>query len=308
MRTDQIFVFDLGGKILHHPGGDRPMQIPIEWRIHTQIHKDRPEILCVAHLHAHASTLMGIAGRDIVPVFRKATVAHGGIPTWDDPRLVMSDESATALSRTLGKHVACQMRGHGSVVVGETAELCLQNCTFIEENAQYQIEAEALGGAKPFPEEIWDGIAGAAPHGTGGAQSAVELLGADRRGAGHSALESPGRKVSGRVSIHSATASDQDRRVARQQAREAAIAVALGIGRRVLAALRASRAASIRRRRVWAMTMSVLPRNSLRAVEIRADALGDRRVLVLEHGDALPRLFARRARIGIAVATCCAWR
>src|ERR1700760_958137 len=44
VRTDQIFVFNLAGNILYHPGGDRPMQIPAEWRIHTQIHKDRPEI------------------------------------------------------------------------------------------------------------------------------------------------------------------------------------------------------------------------------------------------------------------------
>ena len=38
----------------------------------------------------------------------------------------------------------------------ETPEQCLQACTFIEENAQYQIEAEVLGGAKPFPNELWE--------------------------------------------------------------------------------------------------------------------------------------------------------
>ncbi|HXQ53680.1 MAG TPA: class II aldolase/adducin family protein [Stellaceae bacterium] len=170
VRTDQIFVFDLAGKIHYHPGGDRPMQIPIEWRIHTQIHKDRPEILSVAHLHAHASTLMGIAGRDIVPVFSQGWVAHDGIPSWEYPGLVLNDDHAAALSKVLGKHVACQMRGHGSVVVGETAELCFQNCTFIEENAQYQIEAEALGGAKPFAPEIWAQIAAQRRSGTGGTQ------------------------------------------------------------------------------------------------------------------------------------------
>ena len=170
VRTDQIFVFDLSGKIHYHPGGDRPMQIPIEFRIHTQIHKDRPEIMCVSHLHARASTLLGIANRDIVPVFAQGWVAHGGIPTWDDPRLVMSDESAISLSKTLGKHVACQMRGHGSVVVGETAEKCLEASTFIEENAQYQIDAEALGGAKPFPKEIFDAITAQRRSGTGGTQ------------------------------------------------------------------------------------------------------------------------------------------
>ena len=158
VRTDQIFVFDLAGKIHYHPGGDRPMQIPAEWRIHTQVHKDRPEIGCVAHLHAHASTLMGIANRDIVPVHSQGAMLAGGVPTWDDPRMVLDDEGAISLSKTLGKHVACQMRGHGSVVVGETVESALGACTFMEESAQYQIEAEALGGAKPFTKEIWDGL------------------------------------------------------------------------------------------------------------------------------------------------------
>ncbi|HUB96419.1 MAG TPA: class II aldolase/adducin family protein [Stellaceae bacterium] len=159
VRADQIFAFNLGGTILHHPGGDKPMQIPIEWRIHTQIHKDRPEILCVAHLHARASTLMGIAGREIVPVFAQGAVIHDGVPTWDDPRLVLDDSAASALSRTLAHHVACQMRGHGSVVVGETPELCLQACTHIEENAQYQIDAASLGGAKPFSSETLQQLA-----------------------------------------------------------------------------------------------------------------------------------------------------
>src|SRR5579871_3706809 len=52
VRTDEIFVFGLDGAIHDHPGGDRPMQIPAEWRIHTQIHRDRPEVMAVAHLHA----------------------------------------------------------------------------------------------------------------------------------------------------------------------------------------------------------------------------------------------------------------
>jgi ribulose-5-phosphate 4-epimerase/fuculose-1-phosphate aldolase len=158
-RIDQIFVFSLDGKLLNHPGGDRPIQTPAEWRIHTQIHRDRPEALCVAHLHAHASTLMGIAGREITPVYSQGSVLAGGIPTWNDPRMVLDDNSAAALSQALGKSVACQMRGHGSVVVGPSAETALAACTFIEENAQYQIDAEALGGVKAFPKEVWDQLA-----------------------------------------------------------------------------------------------------------------------------------------------------
>lgn len=161
VRTDQIFVFDLDGTIHHHPGGDRPMQIPLEWRIHTQIHRDRPELGCVAHLHAHASTLIGIAGKPIVPVYSRGALFHD-VPVWDNPRLVVNDEMAASLSRALGERIACLMRGHGSVVVGETPETALVACTYMEENVRYQLEAERLGGAKALSEdEIRDCAKGA---------------------------------------------------------------------------------------------------------------------------------------------------
>ena len=157
VRTDQIFVFGMDGKIHYHPGGDRPMQIPAEWRIHTQIHNDRPELGSIAHLHAHASTLLGIAQKPIQPVFAQGAMFKDGVPVWDNPRLVVTDAMAAALSKALGDKRACQMRGHGSVVVGATAEACLLACTFIEENARYQIEGDMLGGAMPLsPEEIAD--------------------------------------------------------------------------------------------------------------------------------------------------------
>jgi ribulose-5-phosphate 4-epimerase/fuculose-1-phosphate aldolase len=49
------------------------------------------------------------------------------------------------------------MRGHGSVVAGASAEEAFFACTFLEENAQVQLQAEVLGGAIPLsPEEAQD--------------------------------------------------------------------------------------------------------------------------------------------------------
>jgi ribulose-5-phosphate 4-epimerase/fuculose-1-phosphate aldolase len=103
--------------------------------------------------------LLGIAGRDIEPVYSQAAFLVNGVPTFDDPRMVLDDSSAVALSKALGKAPACQMRGHGSVVVGTDAEQAFAFCTFIEENCQYQVDAAPLGGAKPFPAAMWDGLA-----------------------------------------------------------------------------------------------------------------------------------------------------
>jgi ribulose-5-phosphate 4-epimerase/fuculose-1-phosphate aldolase len=143
VKPEDIFVFDLAGNILHHPGGP----IPLEWRIHTRIHRDRPETMCIAHLHAPHATALGIAGHDIRPVFLHGSFLHGGVPTWNNPRLVVNEEQAADLSRALGDRVAVQMRGHGSVVVGESAEAAFFGCTFLEENATKQLEAEIMGGA-----------------------------------------------------------------------------------------------------------------------------------------------------------------
>jgi ribulose-5-phosphate 4-epimerase/fuculose-1-phosphate aldolase len=150
VRPEQVFVFDTDGNILEHPDGE----IPLEWRIHTRIHRDRPDAMSIAHLHAQHATLVGIAGRDIVPVFLHGGFLHEGVPNWNNPRLIVKDEQAASLSETLGDKSIVQMRGHGSVVVGRSAEEAFFKCTFLEENARNQLQAEVMGGAVPLkPEE-----------------------------------------------------------------------------------------------------------------------------------------------------------
>ncbi len=153
VRPDQLFVYDIDGNVLEHPTGDKPLTVPAEFRIHTQVHKDRPEMMAVAHLHSVYSTLLGVVNRPILPVFNQGFMFGDGVPTWDNPSLVLHDAQAIELSKTLGDKLACQMRGHGSVVVGETAENCFMNCTGIEDTARMQIMAEPFGGAAPFAPE-----------------------------------------------------------------------------------------------------------------------------------------------------------
>ena len=93
VEVKDIFVFDINGTILENPG----LTIPIEWRIHTQIHRDRPDAMCVAHLHARHATVLGIAGHEIVPVFIHGSFLRDGVPTWNNPRLVMTDDQAADL-------------------------------------------------------------------------------------------------------------------------------------------------------------------------------------------------------------------
>lgn len=159
LRADQVFVYDLRGNLLQNPGGELTHFEPIERPIHIRIHRDRPDSLCVAHLHAPDSTLLGVVNRPFVPVINQAFYLNDSVPLWDDPKLVVTDEHAGQLSTTLGDNIACQMRGHGSVVTGESLEVALLNCYSMEENARLQIAAEPFGGAVPFAPEVIDATA-----------------------------------------------------------------------------------------------------------------------------------------------------
>jgi ribulose-5-phosphate 4-epimerase/fuculose-1-phosphate aldolase len=151
VQPEHLFVFDIDGTLLDHPGP--PLKIPVEWRIHTRIHRDRPDALSVAHLHAHQATVLGIAGRPLVPVFSHGAFLRDGVPVWDNPRMVMTDDQAVQLSQTLGDKIAVQMRGHGVCVVGESAEAAFFACTFLEENACKQYEAEVLGEVRALSQD-----------------------------------------------------------------------------------------------------------------------------------------------------------
>ncbi len=155
VRPEQIFVYNIDGTIIEHPGG----LIPLEWRIHTQIHRDRPDAMCIAHLHAPHARALGIAGKEVVPVFLHGSFLRGGVPTWNNPRLVVNDEQAADLSRALGNTDVIQMRGHGSVVVGATAEEAFFACTFLEENAQIQLAGRDHGRRNPAQRQTRHAIA-----------------------------------------------------------------------------------------------------------------------------------------------------
>jgi ribulose-5-phosphate 4-epimerase/fuculose-1-phosphate aldolase len=109
--------------------------------------------MCVCHLHAPAARALAIAGKSLKPMFLHGAFLCTGVPTWDNPRLVVTDAQAGDLSRALGSHVAAQMRGHGTVVVGTSAEEAFFACTFLEENAQIQLQADIAGGGIALSED-----------------------------------------------------------------------------------------------------------------------------------------------------------
>ena len=150
VRAVDIVAVDLGGHPL--PGeGDPPLEIPI----HTRIFAARPDVHCVAHLHPQYATAFTIAGRPLVPVFQLGAVFPiEGLPVYDDPGLIKTDQDGDAVARALGSGRAVLLRGHGVVVVGEDVETCFTTSIWLEENAKHLFRSSALGAPRVFTDQI----------------------------------------------------------------------------------------------------------------------------------------------------------
>ena len=77
-----------------------------------------------AHAVQNAFCALGIANKPLQPVFLHGSFLCTGVPTWNNPRLVVNDDQAADLSRALGKHSAAQMRN----VVGKPMKKGGRSC------------------------------------------------------------------------------------------------------------------------------------------------------------------------------------
>ncbi len=146
LTVDDIVTVDLAGQLLE--GKAEP---PSETAIHTEIYKARPDVGSVAHLHPQYATVFTIAGKPLVPVFIIASLfGPEGVPVFDDPRLIWSEEEGAAVAAVLGDRPAVLLRSHGAVTVGPDIEGTFAVAVALEDNARKYLWASALGTPRPL--------------------------------------------------------------------------------------------------------------------------------------------------------------
>jgi HCOMODA/2-hydroxy-3-carboxy-muconic semialdehyde decarboxylase len=122
--------------------------------IHGEIYKTRPEVQAVVHNHSPAVIPFGVTAASLRPIFHMAAFVGEGVPTFEirdaqegTDLLVKTPHLGQALARTLAKHPAALMRGHGAVVVGENLPRAVGRSVYLEINARLQAQAMAIAGA-----------------------------------------------------------------------------------------------------------------------------------------------------------------
>lgn len=140
LRSEQMICTDLDGKPLE--GKDGP---PVEWPIHTALHRARRDALAVAHLHTPHATLFTIAKREFKPVTLQGAIFSEGVPLYPEAQLITTPARADGLCSIMGDKRAVLLRGHGIVVAGKNLQEVLFASLVLEDDAKKTMEAARLG-------------------------------------------------------------------------------------------------------------------------------------------------------------------
>jgi L-fuculose-phosphate aldolase len=157
LTTGDLVAVDLDGNLVE--GGATP---PLEFHIHSEIYRIRPDVHAVLHTHPQWSTFLTMVGEKYRIVYAQGALL-GDIPLVDSPLSVNTRPMGQRVAAALGKGPAVLLRSHGAVVVGSDIVECFALAAYLEENAYRQYMAMQIGEPyvfsnaeqEAFRERLW---------------------------------------------------------------------------------------------------------------------------------------------------------
>lgn len=132
VHEDELFVVDF----------DKPVP---QSSIHQAIYKARRDVKAVFHFHSPAVILLSVIGQAVRPMHNYSAVFYQGVPLYTGTGQIESPARAGEMVKLLADAKALMLRGHGSVVVGQSIREVCMLALFLEESARLQTEAMRLG-------------------------------------------------------------------------------------------------------------------------------------------------------------------
>ncbi|HZZ95207.1 MAG TPA: class II aldolase/adducin family protein [Usitatibacter sp.] len=142
LTAADIIAIDMDGKPVE---GD--VVPPMEFHIHTEIYRRRPDVNAVAHTHPVWSTLFSMTGQPVLPVTMQAAVM-GPVRTFGKTASINQKALGEELAAALGADRVVMLKSHGAVIAGSDIVEAFVLAIYLEETARRQYLALPLG--KPY--------------------------------------------------------------------------------------------------------------------------------------------------------------
>ena len=133
---------DLDGSVLAGTRGRH-----LEYPIHSQIYRRRPDITAVVHTHPLYATVFGAIRSELRPLTHEGSFfVPPPIPKFDQTSdLILTPEVGAAVARALADHKALFLVNHGIVVVGRSIEEACVAALLLDKACRAQLLVQAVG-------------------------------------------------------------------------------------------------------------------------------------------------------------------
>jgi ribulose-5-phosphate 4-epimerase/fuculose-1-phosphate aldolase len=142
LTADDIVAVTLDGAL--REGTARP---PLEFPLHAEIYRARPDVAAVVHTHPQWSTLLTMVGAPVRPVFPQGALL-GDVPVLDSPLSVNTRAMGERVATALGAGSALLLKSHGAVIAAADILEAFALAIYLEENARRQYMAMQI--ATPY--------------------------------------------------------------------------------------------------------------------------------------------------------------
>ena len=148
VRPHDILTLDLDGKKL---AGVLPRHM--EFPIHTEVYRQRPEVQCVIHTHPPYTTAFSAVAEALRPVNHEGALFAPALPRFTQTSdLIVTPALGQAVAAALGASRALLLKNHGIVVVGTSVEEACVSAILLEKAAHMQLLARQYGAIEWTPD------------------------------------------------------------------------------------------------------------------------------------------------------------
>lgn len=149
VEDDRVVLVDAEGGVVEGTGARH-----VECFIHTRILAARPDVGCVVHTHAAASTAFASLGVPLRPISHEATLFVPPDLTRfsGTSSLIRTAELGDQLAAELGERNAILLPGHGVVVAGRDVPTAVMSAVLLDRACRLQLDVAAAGGPR-----LWTG-------------------------------------------------------------------------------------------------------------------------------------------------------
>ncbi|MCD8351453.1 MAG: class II aldolase/adducin family protein [Planctomycetaceae bacterium] len=148
LQPDQVALMQMDGVNL-----TRHLPLTIEWEMHLEVLRARPDITAVVHAHPPYATAFACMDTPLdIGISSEIYLLLDGIA-----EAPYAPPGTTELARNVGQSMVgksvCLMRNHGVITVGKTLLKAFDLMEVIENTAKMNFVAQAFGGARPLSVE-----------------------------------------------------------------------------------------------------------------------------------------------------------